>query len=263
MDELLALREREKELNCLYRINSILSRRGEPPARTFLRVLEAMPSGWRYPASTGARIDYLGRQYVGPGYSAEGRRISEPIRLWSVEVGRVEISDAAEEYTGSAGAFLDEEIELLRNISARLSEYLEWKQTELLGGRVTAAADHWRWRQDYAESLAASLDAERFGVSRLFLGGSTETGEAKPASDIDLYVLFHGSEDQRQELALWFEGWSLCLAELASRQTGFTFKHGILDVHWLDHPPGFWGSQGMRELSVGPKRALDETTHHN
>ena len=67
MKEVDALRERAKELRCLYRVHEILSRRGQPPAHAFLAVLEAIPEGWQRPDSTGARIEYLGRSYVGPG----------------------------------------------------------------------------------------------------------------------------------------------------------------------------------------------------
>ncbi|MFG0330386.1 MAG: nucleotidyltransferase domain-containing protein [Phycisphaerales bacterium] len=251
--EIHALRERAKELQCLYRVHEILSRRGEAPAHTFLEVLEAIPLGWQRPESTGARIEYLGRSYVGPGYSSTGEAITETIRLHGVEVGRVEVAESSAPDDGRP-AFLDEERELLRTIARRLGEYLEWKHTELLGERAGASGVHWRWREAYASALAAALDGKRFGVSEIYLGGSAGTGDAGPGSDIDLVVVFHGSESQRTELSLWLEGWSRCLGALAFQQTGYTFPDGILSVRWLEASPDPRRSTELKPLTLGHAR---------
>ena len=140
-DEIHALRERAKELRCLYAIDAVVSERGQTPSRAFLRVLEAIPSGWQRPETTGARIDYLGRQYVGPGFSSAGRTMSRSMLLFGVEAGRIEVSDTSPDAAGSA-PFLPEEEELLRRIASRLGEYLEWKHTELLGERPPNSAVH-------------------------------------------------------------------------------------------------------------------------
>lgn len=255
--EIHALRERAKELRCLYHIHSIVSQRGQPPSHTFLAVLEAIPDGWQRPNSTGARIEYLGRNFVGPGYSSTGHSISEPLLLSGVEVGHVEVSDTGAD-DEEVPTFLDEETELLRNIAHRLGEYLEWKHTELLGERVTMAGVHWRWREGYAEALAASLDPERFGVANVYLGGSTENGDAGPGSDIDLVIIFHGSDAQRNELSLWLEGWSLCLAKLALQQTGYRFPGGILNVQWMLDEPDFRHSPDLRALTLGGRSSVTD-----
>lgn len=249
--ELHKLQERAKELRCLYRINEIVSQRGQPPATTFLAVLEAIPDGWQRPETTGARIEYLGRNYVGPGFCSAGRSIAEPLRLNKVQVGSIEVSDSfAEAETGRDVMFLAEEGELLRNIAHRLGEYLEWKHSELLGERATLADVHWRWRDRYAEAMAASLDANRFGVSGVYLYGSTESGKAGPGSDIDLLVVCDGTEAQRERLNHWLEGWSLCLAELALHQTGYAFPSGILNVQWTNEPPTRRHRPDLRPLQL-------------
>ncbi|MGE0494330.1 MAG: nucleotidyltransferase domain-containing protein [Vulcanimicrobiota bacterium] len=234
MTELFSLRERAKELTCLYEVHKVVVRRDLPPVEVFTRVLEHLPTGWLAPEATAGRIEYLGRTYAGPGFHSGHPLISEPLRVGGVVVGLVEVSTTHEGKT----AFLPEEVELLRTIAARLSEYLEWKQVDLL---YRPAADrtngHWRWRQTYAELLASSLDAERFGVSALYLGGSTESGEAGPCSDIDLYVWWEGTAEKRRELSMWLEGWSLCLAQMCQRQTGYSFPGGLLNIRWLDAPP--------------------------
>ena len=250
MEDIRALQERAKELRCLYAVDAVLSDRGQTPARAFSRVLGEIPAGWQNPDSTGARIEYLGRHYVGPGFSSRGRALSEPIPLWGVAVGQISVSDDGEEAMRAEKPFLAEESELLRRIAARLSEYLEWKHTELLGERNAARRNHWAWRERFAAALADRIDAKRFGVSRIFLGGSTARGHAGPGSDIDLYVLFAGSDAQKRDLAAWLEGWSLCLGEVALQQTGQPFPQGILNVQWLDREPDMRQRIELQELAL-------------
>ncbi|QQR76044.1 MAG: nucleotidyltransferase domain-containing protein [Holophagales bacterium] len=94
------------------------------------------------------------------------------------------------------------------------------------------------------------MDPTRFGVSRIFLGGSTARGHAGPGSDIDLYVVFAGSEPQRHELSAWLEGWSLCLGEVALQQTGQPFPGGILNVQWLKQEPDMRQRLELHELAL-------------
>ncbi|MFG0315876.1 MAG: nucleotidyltransferase domain-containing protein, partial [Planctomycetota bacterium JB042] len=110
-------------------------------------------------------------------------------------------------------------------------------------------SDHWRWRQDVVEAMAAALDPERFGVARLFVGGSTESGHAGPGSDIDVFVVCEPGA-RRDELALWLDGWSRCLAELCRRQTGVAFEGGVLDVRWLSEVPDLRRRPDLRELPL-------------
>ncbi len=92
--------------------------------------------------------------------------------------------------------------------------------------------DHWRWRLRMVEHLADEFDASRFGVAALYLIGSTKNATAGPASDIDLLVHFRGTEEQREALNLWLEGWSLCLDEMNYLRTGQR-TGGLLDVHFV------------------------------
>jgi hypothetical protein len=249
-----ALQERAKELRCLYEVNAAVSDRAARPSAVFLRVLSAIPEGWQRPESAGARIEYLGRSYVGPGFTSLGQRISAALKLFGVRVGHVEVSESAALEPG-AEAFLAEERQLLETIAMRLGEYLEWKHTQLLGERLSQAGEHWRWRQAYVEALVAALDGERFGVRRVFLGGSTESGEAGPGSDVDLFVEHSGTEVQRHELGLWLEGWSACLAEIAYQQTGYRMPGGLLDVHFLDAASAQRLALELREVQPAPRPA--------
>jgi len=89
---------------------------------------------------------------------------------------------------------------------------------------------YWQWRLQMAESIAAVLDAKRFGVKGFYIFGSTKNATAGPSSDIDILIHFVGDEGQLKELNIWLEGWSKSLDEVNYLQTGYR-TGGILDVH--------------------------------
>ncbi|MBK7140763.1 MAG: nucleotidyltransferase domain-containing protein [bacterium] len=90
----------------------------------------------------------------------------------------------------------------------------------------------WRWRHRAAEHIASLIDPEKYGVTAVYLFGSTKNATASPRSDIDLIVHFNGTEMQRLLLETWFEGWSLALDEQNFRRTGFR-TDGMVDVHFV------------------------------
>jgi hypothetical protein len=95
-----------------------------------------------------------------------------------------------------------------------------------------ASDDHWHWRLRMAERIAGQLDPGRFGVKAMYVFGSTKNATAGPDSDIDLLIHFQGSEQQKQQLVLWLEGWSLCLSEINYSRTGCK-SDGLIDYHLL------------------------------
>ncbi len=124
-------------------------------------------------------------------------------------------------------ADLDKAVGLLRQPSL-VTERIRSEQRYKTYEGVTE--NHWRWRQQMAEFIAAQLDGKRFGVEGFYLFGSTKNGSAGPYSDIDILIHFRGTAEQLTNLKHWLEGWSLSLDELNYFRTGFR-RRGILDVH--------------------------------
>ncbi len=98
--------------------------------------------------------------------------------------------------------------------------------------RRRAVEDHWRWRFQMAEQLASKLDPARFGVKGIYLFGSTKNATAGPQSDIDLIIHFAGTDEQKDDLTLWLEGWSLSLDEINRRRTGYS-TGGLLNINFV------------------------------
>jgi pyruvate, water dikinase len=106
------------------------------------------------------------------------------------------------------------------------------EQSALPEGADRIADDHWRWRLRMAQRIAAQLDAEKFGAKAFYVFGSTKNATAGPGSDIDLLIHFAGTEQQREDLLLWLDGWSACLGEMNFLRTGYK-SAGLLDVHLI------------------------------
>ncbi len=124
-------------------------------------------------------------------------------------------------------------------MNAEADEALGWLDAPADSGSPPAAAqppaiprrgEYWRWRMRAAERIAAQVDARRFGVKAMYVFGSTKNGTAGPASDIDLILHVEASEEQKKELLVWLEGWSLALADENFMRTGLK-TGGLLDVH--------------------------------
>lgn len=101
--------------------------------------------------------------------------------------------------------------------------------------RIETAGPHavdtyWTWRFKMAEHIAGQIDPDRFGVKAVYVFGSTKNATAGPGSDIDLLVHFVGTPEQRNALEVWFEGWSLSLAQINYLRTGYATE-GLLDIH--------------------------------
>ena len=232
-DDILALRERAKELRCVYEVSSALARREAPAQEVFRRVVDALPPAWQYPEDATARIEYFGHTHARPDYVETPWRQRASLSIWRTPVGAVEVVYKREKPPAFEGPFLKEERQLLDDVARRVGEYLEWKQREIGGERLGGAPEHWRWRQRFAERVAAAVDPARFGVRAVYLFGSTELGNAGAGSDIDLMVVFEGTPAQRNDLRHWLEGWSLCLAEVGLQLYGLPSR-GLLDVRFVD-----------------------------
>jgi hypothetical protein len=231
--EVWALRERAKELNCLYKVAAAVARREERPQAVFGWVLDALPPAMQFPEDTTARIEYFGRTHALPDFVDTPWRLHSQISIWRTPVGSIEVNYRKEHPIAWEGPFLREERQLLDSIAHRIGEFLEWKQRELSGERLGAAPEHWRWRQRFAERIASAIDPARFGVKAAYLFGSTEAGNATVGSDIDLLVVCDGDARQQSDFRLWLEGWSLCLAEISFQLYGLPSR-GLLDVKLME-----------------------------
>jgi predicted nucleotidyltransferase len=124
-------------------------------------------------------------------------------------------------------ADLDEAIGMLASPAAKTEI-----EQQFLPISEQKSEDHWRWRYRMAEKIASELNTERFGVKAFYIFGSTKNASAGPGSDLDILIHFRGTEEQKNDLSIWLEGWSLCLSEMNYLRTGYKVEN-ILDVHFV------------------------------
>ena len=83
----IALRERIKELNCLYGI-SLLSERYSDSIDDLLRnLVNILPPSWQYPEITCARIIFNGKTYKSRGFKVTKWRQSSQISMYNEPIG--------------------------------------------------------------------------------------------------------------------------------------------------------------------------------
>lgn len=120
-DILASLRERAKELSCLYRVEEILLS-DEPISLRLQRAAEAIPSGWFDPDRCEARIAVSGRSYASPGYEPGRATLSEEILVRGEPVGSLTVTYPGTSPDIGAGSFLPEERKLAGTLARSLAQ---------------------------------------------------------------------------------------------------------------------------------------------
>ncbi|MBN2586450.1 MAG: hypothetical protein JXA64_11920 [Candidatus Fermentibacteraceae bacterium] len=116
-----SLRERAKELNCLYMADEILMT-DEPLGKKLQAVADAMPQGWYNPQHCEARIIYMGREYKSGDYRDGGPVLSENLVINGSIVGNIAVTYPEKvPELDKGGAFLEEEKRLIRTLARRIA----------------------------------------------------------------------------------------------------------------------------------------------
>ena len=86
-----SLQERAKELNCLYRVDELLSDLNRPQETIMRELAESLPPGWQYPEACEAAITIDGRLYAKDGFEASEWRQKAEIMVERESVGEVAV----------------------------------------------------------------------------------------------------------------------------------------------------------------------------
>jgi signal transduction histidine kinase len=120
-----ALRERVKELVCLYGIARAVERTEDPSGEILRKVVMLLPPAWQYPEITTARIVFDGRTYVTPNFR-EGRfKQAADIIIHGEKRGWIEVIYLEPKPELDEDSFLKEERSLLNAIARELAFILE------------------------------------------------------------------------------------------------------------------------------------------
>jgi len=242
------LKEREKELNCLYRVNEILNDEYKDLPQVFRKIIQTMPTGWQHPTICEVCIRYNDQEYQTDDFISTEWEQTASLIIDNNIVGTITVVYTQKIHENRKNQFFPEEQKLLNTIADKLSDYIfrqklfntvsalkngiDQKRGAEIEMLLSAENDeHWKWRMEMANIIASKLDFKKFKVKGVYIIGSTKNASAGPASDIDLMIHIEESIREKELLEAWIDGWSLCLSEMNYKKTGYRIEKGLVDLH--------------------------------
>jgi hypothetical protein len=119
-----SLQERAKELNCLYRVDEILSDPDRSLAEVCQQLVEALPPGWKYPDDCVARLSLRDDHWQTADFRAAPWFLTAPVLADGQRVGVLSVHYTKERPPGDEGPFLKEERKLIDTIAERIGFYV-------------------------------------------------------------------------------------------------------------------------------------------
>jgi predicted nucleotidyltransferase len=125
LDQLIGdLKERAKELNCLYKVQEILNETGLSMEQICYGLLKAIPPGWQYPDICEVEISIAQGTFKTFGFADSTNSISSTIQAQERHFGQIKIMYTEIRPKAFQGAFLKEELKLIKSIADSLGQYL-------------------------------------------------------------------------------------------------------------------------------------------
>jgi len=115
-----ALRERVKELDCLYGIAQVAQSSPQAMAGQMQAIAELLPPAWQYPDLTLACITLDGQSYTTPGFQATAWMQSADIRVNGKVRGAVAVAYGRAMPDFDEGPFLQEERNLIEEVARQV-----------------------------------------------------------------------------------------------------------------------------------------------
>ncbi len=124
-----ALRERIKELSCLFAISEVIEKTGNLDQALQL-IAEVLPPAFLHPKNACARILWNGKEYRTTDFQLSPWVLSSDLLVRGEPVGVVEVRYLEEKPGRDEGPFLKEECSLIEAVAERLQRFIERKQME-------------------------------------------------------------------------------------------------------------------------------------
>ncbi len=137
-----ALRERVKELTCLYSIARVAERDRITLEGILEGIAELLPRAWQYPEVTAGRIVLDNRVFSSPGFQEAEQRQRADINSGGVSRGFVEVVYTSPMPDLDEGPFLREERSLIDAIAREVAMIVERKEAEEEKGRLQEQLRH-------------------------------------------------------------------------------------------------------------------------
>jgi len=146
-----ALRERAKELHCLYNVHEVLNRPDITVREALRELLTVLPPGWQYPDVCFIRITLRGDIFEPPQASTSPWVQKAAIILHGAQAGSVEVFYTEQMPDADEGPFLKEERKLIDTIAERVSEFVAQREAPRppAAGEARRRGGEWRIILDF------------------------------------------------------------------------------------------------------------------
>ena len=124
------LRERIKELTCLYNISKLIEKSNIPLKHFLDNILLFIPPAWQYPDITYGKISYHNLKLKTANFKESQWFLKADIKEFGNIVGAIEVFYLEKMPDLDEGPFFKEERNLINGISKMISTYIERKQAE-------------------------------------------------------------------------------------------------------------------------------------
>ena len=125
------LRERVKELNCLYAISELVEEPGISVTELLRQTIRVIPSAWQYPDIACARIITDDGIFESPGFTETPWKLSAGFSVTDGVKGVLEVCYREPSPPCDEGPFLKEEVKLAKEIAEKVGKILLAKRTEV------------------------------------------------------------------------------------------------------------------------------------
>ena len=123
-----ALRERIKELTCLYGITQVSENSSLLIDAVLARIADLLPSAWQYPEIAEAAVTLDGKRYATSGFDDLTPKQTAPIVVNDEQRGMVEVVYREEAPNVGEGPFLKEERGLIDTVAKQVAMIIERRQ---------------------------------------------------------------------------------------------------------------------------------------
>ena len=125
LDQLmLELKERAKELNCLYEVQEILNKSTLSNAEMCNELVRVIPSGWQYPEICKVKLTCFNQVFTSDDFTETPWVIRSPIIVQAILSGEIAVFYTKERPQSDEGPFLKEERKLIDALAERCSLFI-------------------------------------------------------------------------------------------------------------------------------------------
>jgi two-component system NtrC family sensor kinase len=125
-----ALRERVKELNCLYSLSKLAAQPDISLDEIFRNTVNLIPPAWQYPEITCARIVFRGIEYITDNFKETQWEQKADINIDGTMAGACKVYYTEKKPEIDEGPFMKEEKDLLNAIVSMLGSIVEYQEAE-------------------------------------------------------------------------------------------------------------------------------------